>query len=239
MKRKAINKDVTNDFAYNHWRNQIKICEAQLLEKFEIEKKLENEILDLNDNLEDDIATLKYICQKEIDLIEIKREENQEIMGNFEEKLKIAKIRCKDPFFENLSMVFPLVILELLVGYNSFEICSECTEAYVPRFSSCWKSEGHQYTCQSSATPKMSKNGECVWDDIDDQSVWDDLMNMLQLKTTIRGQDIETFFAFTEFHKILIMNVVLTADNQSVILRGYCEFGALCNIHFYECKTLE
>ena len=219
MKRKAINEDVTkNDLAYHHWRNQIKICEAHLVEKFEIEKKLKNEILDLNDDLEDDIASLKYKYKKKIDLIQVKREENQEIMDNFEKKLKIAKVRCQHPFFKNLSRVFPLVILQLLVEYNSLDICSECTEAYVPRFSHCWY--GHEYTCESSVVPELGDFNEVIWNNTADQTIWDNLLEMVNTKATKLGQMIDARLILAKDWKDLRMKIVISANCSSLRISG-------------------
>ena len=140
---------------------------------------------------------------------------------DFEDAKKIGKIaqnRCKDPIFKNMAKLFPLVILNLLVEYNSYFICQTCSGYFLQK-TECLRTRGHAYKCKLNPVFVLNKFS---WPNNDDQAIFEEFFEALKSNPRAVSQCTENFVENQKAFGGMPVSIIVgnNFNSLSVCVRG-------------------
>ncbi len=124
-------------------------------------------------------------------------------------EIRKARAQHKNPLVKHLAYKFPICILNMLMEYNSSEVCANCYD-YVPKSLNC-QGNAHSRTVMHSGL--VVKNKQCIWNDQKLQSVWDDCVNMV-----IENIQNELTVSDVFYDSSSVFTVIMTSNSVKVSL---------------------
>lgn len=167
---------------YSFWKEQVRLAQNAV-----------NEKLEEADDLSEQLQTEKARFQKaEMKLLRRHRKKSDPIQAALvratketavaRTKLQKMKNMCKNPIVKHLSKELPLVVLELVSDYNSYEVCEKCN-GYFPKDSSCHRTYGHSFTVRDSLLSFLPTHHIAPrFMNPDNESMWQEIVGMITQK---------------------------------------------------------